>query len=215
MVSGKAKHMDDTRATITEADELRSLYGEPSDLVQQKSLTKLDKHCRNFIAHSPFLVLATAAADGPADVSPKGDAPGFVQVLDDETLLIPDRRGNNRLDGLKNVLENPHVAIIFLVPGVGETLRVNGRASITNDPALLEPLAVNGKTPATGLLVQVDEAFLHCAKAVIRSKLWDPAAQIERKSFPSIGRMIADQVAGLDAEATDAYAEQSYRERLY
>ncbi len=207
--------MDDTGVTITDGEELRSLYGAPSDLVQKKALSKLDKHCRNFIAHSPFLVLATAAAEGPADVSPKGDAPGFVRVLDDQTLLIPDRRGNNRLDGLRNVLENPHVAMIFLVPGVGETLRVNGRASITSDPALLEPLAVNGKTPATGLLVRVDEAFLHCAKAVIRSKLWDPAAQIERKSFPSIGQMIADQIEGVDAEETDAYAEEGYRERLY
>ena len=207
--------MDDTRVTITEAEALRSLYGTPNDIAAQKTIHKLDKHCRNFIAHSPFLVLSSAAADGSADVSPKGDAPGFVKVLDEQTLLIPDRRGNNRLDGLQNIIENPNVAMIFLVPGVGETLRVNGRATITTDRALLEPLAVNGKTPQTGLLVQVEEAFLHCAKAIIRSKLWDPATQIDRKSFPTIGQMIADQIKGLDAEETDAYADEGYRERLY
>ena len=207
--------MDDEHATVRDTESLVSLYGEPSEVAVRKTLTRLDKHCRAFIAKSPFLVLGSAAAAGPADVSPKGDAPGFVQVLDDTTLLIPDRRGNNRLDGLRNVVENPHVALIFLVPGVGETLRVNGRAEITTDPALLTPLAVRGKAPATGLLVRVDEAFLHCAKAIMRSKLWDPETRIERKALPSLGRMIADQVEGFEAEATDAHVEESYRERLY
>ncbi len=169
-----------TQATITDKAVLRDHYGEPGKLSTGKTLARLDKHCRDFIAASPFLVIGSSGAGG-GDVSPKGDAPGFVAVLDNSTLLIPDRRGNNRLDTLDNVLENPCVAMIFFVPGMNETLRVNGRASITTDPALLEPLAVRGKVPRSGILVAVDEAFLHCAKALIRSKLWDPATQIDRK----------------------------------
>lgn len=200
---------------ITETDTLRDLYGEPSDLVQRKELPKLDKHCRHFISLSPFLVLATAGADGSADASPRGDAPGFVAVLDDRTLLIPDRRGNKRIDSLRNVVANPQAGLIFFVPGVNETLRVNGRAEITTDQALLEPLAVQGKVPESGLLLHVEEAYLHCAKALIRSKLWDPESQIDRKTLPSLGRMIADQIEGVDADEADDYVEESYRNRLY
>lgn len=207
--------MDDTRPTIANSEDLRSLYGEPSDVVKRKAIAKLDKHCRNFIAASPFLVVASAGADGSADASPRGDGPGFVAVLDNETLLIPDRPGNKRIDTLENILENPHVGLIFFVPGMNETLRVNGRAEITTDHALLEPLAVNRKVPQAGILVRVEEAYLHCAKALIRSKLWDPETQIDRKSFPSLGRMIADQVADVDAEAADARIEEGYVKRLY
>ena len=207
--------MDDTRLTIASSEDLRSLYGEPSDVVKRKAIAKLDKHCRNFIAASPFLVVASAGADGSADASPRGDGPGFVAVLDNETLLIPDRPGNKRIDTLENILENPHVGLIFFVPGMNETLRVNGRAEITTDHALLEPLAVNRKVPQAGVLVRVEEAYLHCAKALIRSKLWDPETQIDRKSFPTLGRMIADQVADVDAEEADARIEESYVKRLY
>ena len=132
----------------------------------EKQLPALDPWCRKFISLSPFLVLGTVG-----DVSPKGDAPGFVQVIDDKTLLLPDRKGNNRLDSLGNLLENPAVGIIFMIPGVNETLRVNGTAEITVDPALLEPLAVRGQVPKTGLLIHIEEANLHCAKALIRSDL--------------------------------------------
>lgn len=201
--------------TISSKDDLRSIYGEPSERAAKKEMPRLDFHCRNFIALSPFCVLSTAGADGRADASPKGDAPGFVAVLDDSTLLIPDRLGNNRVDSMQNILENPHVGLLFLVPGMGETLRVNGRARITTDVELLEPLAVQGKTPKSGLVVEVEEVFLHCAKSLIRSKLWDPAIQIDRADFPSLGKMLADQIGGLDVEEADRRTEEAYRNGLY
>ena len=200
---------------IRDLGALRAHLGEPAELVQQKKLARLDKHCRHFIATSPFMVLATSDREGWLDASPRGDAPGFVAVLDEGRLLIPDRRGNKLADSMLNILENPRVGLIFFIPGVIETLRVNGRASLTRDPALLEPLAAQGKVPDTGILVEVEEAFLHCGKALIRSKLWDPENRIDRKSFPTLGRMVADQIGGLDAEETEDYVQESYRERLY
>ena len=201
--------------SITDKQSLRRFYGEPSERARKKEMTRLDVHCRNFIALSPFCVLSTAGADGRADASPKGDAPGFVTVLDESTLIIPDRPGNNRVDSMQNILENPHVGLLFLVPGMGETLRVNGRARVTTEAELLAPLAVQGKAPKAALVVEVDEAFLHCAKALIRSKLWDPATQIERASFPSLGRILADQIEGVDAEEQDRRTEEAYRNGLY
>ena len=202
-------------AGIASEAELADLYGEQSELVRRKVLTRLESHCRALIAASPFLVIGTSDAEGRQDVSPRGDPPGFVAVLDDRRLLIPDRPGNKRLDSLRNVLGNPQVGLLFFVPGMDETLRINGRAEITTDPALLTPLAVNGRAPLSGLLVTVEEAFLHCAKAFIRARLWDPAAQVDRKAFPSLGRMIADQIAGTGAEAADVDETDSYRKRLY
>jgi len=204
-----------SEAKIRSRDELRAHYGEQSDLVKRKVLTRLDRHCRTFIAASPFLVLASADDSGACDASPKGDAPGFVAVLDDSTLVIPDRPGNKRVDSLGNLLGNPRVGLIFFVPGMNETLRVNGRAEITTDPALLTPLAVKGKHPLSGIVVRVEEAFLHCGKALIRSRLWDPETRIDRTSFPSLGKMVADQIGGLDADEAQAHVEESYRERLY
>src|SRR5437763_301080 len=166
----------DATAGMT-GDALRALYGTPSAIVQRKTLDRLDEHCRAFIALSPFLVLGTAGTDRTADCSPRGDAPGFVTVVDDKTLLLPDRPGNRRIDSLRNVAENPEVALIFFIPGINETLRINGRAAITTDAALLAPLAVQGKAPQSALRIAVREAFLHCAKALIRSHLWDPATQ--------------------------------------
>ncbi len=205
----------DRNAEGITCESLRALYGNPGGLAARKTLDRLDKHCRTFIAHSPFLVLGTAGADRTADVSPRGDAPGFVAVLDDRTLLLPDRPGNRRIDSLTNVVENPEVALIFFVPGVSETLRVNGRATITRDAALLAPCAVQGKVPVSGLLIHVREAFLHCAKALIRSKLWDPAAQVERKALPTLGQMLADQIAGTDAAQTDKRIDEAYKTALY
>ena len=196
-------------------DELASRYGEPSDLVKRKVLAKLDRHCRNFIAASPFLVIASADAEGRVDASPRGDAPGFVAVLDERTLALPDRPGNKRLDTLRNLLANPRVGMIFFLPGMNETFRVNGRAEISTDPALLARFAVGGKKPLSVMLVTVEEAFLHCAKALIRSDLWNPEKRIDRKSFPTLGQMVADQIEGVDAEAADAAVEESIRERLY
>lgn len=201
--------------TIESKSELRTRYGAPSERAVKKEMTHLDVHCRNFIAISPFLTLATAGADGRLDCSPRGDAPGFVQVLDEKTLLIPDRKGNNRVDSLGNVAEHGQVGILFMVPGVNETLRVNGRARIVDDPELLDPLTVQGRAPRSGLLVEVEEAYLQCAKALARSKLWSPEAQIERKSFPSMGQMLADQIDGLDADAFDRDAGDPSRYTLY
>ena len=200
---------------ITDANELRSLYGEPNIRAANKVLSNLDEHCRAFIGLSPFCVLGTAAEDGSADCSPKGDEPGFVDVLDDKTLLIPDRLGNNRVDSMLNIVENPNVSLIFLVPGMNETLRVNGQASITTDQTILAPLAVNGKSPKTGLIIRVDEAFLHCAKALMRSKLWDPERHINRKSFPTMGRMMAEQTRLESPEVAEAAVEEAYRTKLY
>ncbi len=200
---------------IRNGQELRQMYGQPSERARRKQLSALDVHCRNLIALSPFVVIGSSAPDGGADVSPKGDAPGFVAVLDDRTLLIPDRPGNNRVDTMTNILNNAQVGLLFLVPGMNETLRVNGRARLTRDESLLAPLAVGGKVPRTGLLVEIDEVFLHCGKALIRAKLWDPATQIDRSQFPSLGRMLADQIGGMDVAEAERRTEDGYRNRLY
>jgi PPOX class probable FMN-dependent enzyme len=199
---------------VCTVEQLAALYGPSSDLVKRKGLRRLDKHCRAIIAASPFFVIASANGDG-ADASPRGDAPGFVRVVDDTTLAIPDRPGNKRIDTLRNVVENPNVGLVFFVPGMNETLRVNGRGEITSDPALLSSFAVGGRVPLTVLIVRITEAYLHCGKALIRSKLWDPAVRIERARLPTLGAMLADQIAGLDPAEAEEYTDRSYRERLY
>lgn len=201
--------------TVQDQGELRSRYPEPSGLVQSKILTRIDQHARAFIGLSPFLVIATAGTDGSADASPRGDAPGFVTVADETTLLIPDRRGNNLCDSLSNVIENPKVGLVFFVPGINETLRINGGAIITTDPAVLMPMAVDGKTPTSALRVTVEQSYFHCGKALIRSRLWDPAVQIERKSFPTLGKILSDQIKGVETADADARLDNSYRNHLY
>lgn len=201
--------------TADDAAQLRSLLGEVHPLAEKKVLDRLDRFCRDFIALSPFLVLASADGEGRADASPRGDGPGFVQVLDDRTLLIPDRRGNNRVDSYSNVLSAPGVGLIFFVPGINETLRVNGRARMTTDATLLAPLAMQEKAPKLGLIVDVEEAYFHCGKALIRSKLWAPESQVERGSFPTLGRIVAEQTRAIDAAEADANVEEGYRTRLY
>jgi PPOX class probable FMN-dependent enzyme len=200
---------------VEDLGELRELYGPPGERSVKKQLTRFDKHCRAFIARSPFLVMASSDPSGRCDASPKGDAPGFVQVLDDQTLLIPDRLGNNRVDTIGNLLERPGVGLIFFVPGLNETLRVNGRARITTDPALLDPLAVNGKVPRSGILVAAEEIYFHCGKALIRSDLWNPEKQLRRSEFPSLGRILADQIGGMSVEEAERATAESYRTRLY
>ncbi|WP_186417409.1 pyridoxamine 5'-phosphate oxidase family protein [Bosea sp. CS1GBMeth4] len=202
-------------ATVDDAAQLRSFLGEVHPLAEKKVLDRLDRFCRDFIALSPFLVLASADSEGRADASPRGDGPGFVQVLDDRTLLIPDRRGNNRVDSYGNVLGAPGVGLIFFVPGINETLRVNGRARLTTDATLLAPLAMQEKAPKLGLIVSVEEAYFHCGKALIRSKLWAPESQVERGSFPSLGRVVAEQTRAIDPTEADANVEEGYRTRLY
>jgi PPOX class probable FMN-dependent enzyme len=194
---------------------VREHYGEPSHMSKAKQLDHLDQHCRAFIALSPFIVVATADASGRADASPRGDAPGFVSVLDDKTLLIPDRTGNRRADTSLNITANPHVGLLFMVPGINETLRVNGSVRVTVDPVLLGPLAVAGKMPTAGMLVAIEEVFFHCAKPLIRSDLWNPDRRVERRLFPSLGRILADQIAGGKAEAYEQSIEEQYRTRLY
>lgn len=200
---------------VADARELRAVVGEVHLIAERKVLDRLDHFCRDFIALSPFLVLASSDSEGRADASPRGDGPGFVQVLDEKTLLIPDRRGNNRVDSFGNVLSSPGVGLVFFVPGINETLRVNGRARLTRDEALLEPTTVQEKTPKLGLLVEVDEAYFHCGKALIRSKLWAQDAQVERSSFPTLGRIVAEQTRAVDAAEADANLEEAYRTRLY
>jgi uncharacterized protein len=179
---------------VTSKQELRAIFGEPSERAVLKCHSSLDEHSRAFIAASPFVLLATSSAAGQCDVSPKGDAPGFVLVLDDTHLVVPDRPGNNRTDGLTNILENPHVGMIFLVPGRGDTLRVNGRASIIRDEEILARLAVQGKLPKVALGVDVEEAYLHCPKAFLRSSLWDPSTWADPQKLPSFAQMLWDQV---------------------
>jgi PPOX class probable FMN-dependent enzyme len=193
---------------------LRDCYDQPSDLVQKKILRRLDRHARTFIALSPFAVLATHGPEG-SDASPRGDAPGFVQVVNDVTLLLPDRRGNNLIDSIRNVVASPEVGLLFLVPGINETLRVNGTAKVITDPQILAPLTAQGKVPASALEISVREVYFHCGKAMIRSDLWNADRHVPRSSFPTLGRVIADQVAGIDAEAADANLAESYKTRLY
>lgn len=198
----------------TQAD-LRSHFGQVNALAERKVIHRLDGFCRDFIALSPFLVIASSDGDGNADATPRGDAPGFVAVADDVTLVIPDRRGNNRVDTLGNVLASPGVGLIFFVPGINETLRVNGIAEITQDATLLTPLTAHGVTPTMGIKVHVREAYFHCAKALIRSRLWDPEMRVERNRFPSLGRIIAEQTAAVGVEAAEQAIEMGYRTTLY
>ncbi len=186
--------------TITDAETLRALYGSPNPRSRDKVLSHLDPHCRRFIALSPFAVLSSTGPDGLGDVTPRGGAPGFVEIADDRTLLLPDRPGNNRIDTLLNVVAHPGVGLLFLVPGVDETLRVQGTAAIDTDPALLSRFAVGERAPKTALRITVREAYLHCAKALMRSRLWDPAARVERSVLPSMAEMMKDQL-GLAAKA--------------
>jgi len=201
--------------TIENTERLRETYGPPSERSLKKQLSRFDKHCRDFIARSPFLVIASSDPSGRCDASPKGDAPGFVEVLDDATLLIPDRLGNNRVDTLGNLIARSGVGLIFFVPGLNETLRVNGRARITTDLSLLEPLAVNGKLPRSGIVVSAEEIYFHCGKALIRSDLWNPEKQIRRSDFPSLGRILADQIGGVTVAESERLTEESYKTRLY
>lgn len=203
-----------------EAEALRDRLGEVHPLASGKTIPKLDKYARAFIARSPFLTIATADAAGNADCSPRGDPPGFVIVADDRTIIIPDRPGNNRADTMLNIIANPKVGILFLIPGIDDTLRVNGRARIIDTPADLSPAAVNGKAPKLGIEVAVEEVFFHCAKAFRRSKLWDPASHADRSFLPSLAKIVMEQamaceVDEAEAEKAEADIQEDYRTKLY
>jgi PPOX class probable FMN-dependent enzyme len=211
--------MSETRAveatsnTIRDEAQLRRLLGEPSDLVRAKVGDRLNELTRQFVDRSPFVLLATSAPDGTCDVSPRGDPPGFVRVLDERTLLLPDRPGNRLADSLRNILANPNVGLLFVVPGVGDTLRVNGRATLVTDEELLGPSAVEGKVPRLGILVEIEEAFTHCSKAFLRSQLWDPARYVDRRELPSSGEIHRRRDPSFDADAYDADRAERYSRR--
>jgi uncharacterized protein len=201
-------------ASIASESELRALHSAPTERAVRKELDRLDRHCRRFIALSPFLVMATADADGRLDATPRGGDPGFVEVADDRTLLLPDRPGNNRLDSLTNLTERPDVGLLFMIPGVDETLRVNGAAELRTDPDLVQRFQVGRRPPAIVLQITVRQAYLHCAKALMRSRLWDPAARIDRAELPTMGEMMRDH-AGSGALESQAAMVERYRGQLY
>jgi PPOX class probable FMN-dependent enzyme len=205
---------DFTKHLITEATQLDALYGAPSKPSLSKELDHIAETYRPFIEKSPFCILATSGPDG-LDCTPRGDPPGFVHIEDVRTLLLPDRRGNNRLDALRNILENPEVSLIFLIPGVGETLRINGTATISADPALCARFEMQGKTPATVLILSVRKVYFQCQKAIRRSSLWETDAQVERSALPTAGDILAAIDEGFDGKDYDDRYPERMRQTIY
>jgi len=200
---------------ITTMEQLQALYGEKMPAAVIKEIDHINDSYRKLIEAAPLVAVATSGPEG-LDCSPKGDARGFVRILDDKTLAIPDRPGNNRIDGFRNIVRDPRIALLFLIPGIGETLRVNGRASITTDPELMQSFAVNGKLPRCVILVHVESVYFHCSKAIVRSKLWDAETKIDRKSLPSTGTIIAELSQGrLGGEEYDRALPERIKAQLY
>ena len=194
--------------------------GEVSELAAKKTLARLDKYARTYIERSPFLCIGTADENGHADVSPRGDPPGFVRIVDDRTIIIPDRPGNNRADTMQNIIANPQVGILFLIPGIDDTLRVNGKAAIIDDPAELAPLAINGRPPRLGIKVKIEEVFFHCAKAFRRSKLWEQDSHVDRGFLPGLAHMVMEQaraceVDTAESDQVEAEIQEEYKTGLY
>jgi len=201
---------------VTSRGELRALYRQPGDNAVRKEMRALDHHAKGFLKRSPFVLIGSSDGNGNADVTPKGDRPGFVAVLDDTTIAIPDRPGNNRLDTLENIVANPAVGLIFLIPGMDETLRINGEARITVDQGLRETLAAEGKLPATVIVVAIKAVYMHCAKAFMRSQLWRPESWPERASLPTLGQILKDQLAlSESADATDRWLADAYAQSMW
>jgi PPOX class probable FMN-dependent enzyme len=202
-------------ARITTVDQLRNHYGAAHERAVLKETTRLHRHHIRFIELSPFLAISSMGADGRGDVSPRGEKPGFVHAIDDATLAIPDRPGNNRLDTLTNIVTTPSVGLLFMLPGVNEILRVNGMAELRDDPELRARFEVNGKQPALVILVRVEQAYLHCAKALMRSALWDQRTKVERSVLPSMGEMLRDQIGPQIELESEAAAVARYEKQLY
>lgn len=205
---------------ISDNTTLRSLFKPQHPLAVQKCQDHIDKHARAFVSRSPFLCMGTQNSDGRADVSPRGDPAGFVKVLDDNTLAIPDRPGNNRLDSMENILANPNVGLLFVVPGFDDTLRVNGRAQLSTDPGILKMMTVKERAPNLAIIVTVVEVFMHCAKAFRRSHLWDPDYFLDRDEMPSLAKIILDQTSGapvdqVEMKKIDDELEKEYKRTLY
>ncbi len=204
-----------TEHLVTTMEQLEALYGQrmPTSII--KEIDHISEGYRKLIEAAPFAVIGTCGPEG-LDCSPKGDPRGFVRILDDKTLAIPDRPGNNRIDGFRNIVRDPRIALLFLIPGVGETLRVNGRAAISVDPELMQSCAMNGKLPRCILIVHIESIYFHCSKAIVRSRLWDEATKIDRKALPSTGSIIAELSEGkLGGEAYDREAPEKIKAQLY
>jgi PPOX class probable FMN-dependent enzyme len=207
-----------TMSTVTTGDRLRQIIGSPSDVIVAKVSDRLNDLTRQFVERAPFVCVATCRPDGGLDISPRGDPAGFVQILDDRRLLIPERPGNRLADTLTNLLADPRIGLLFLIPGIGDTFRVNGRAAIVDDAELLAASAVEGRTPKLGVVVAIEEAFTHCPKALIRSDLWNPDRHVDRSELPSSGAILQSvSDGGLDVETYDRERAARYarREGLY
>lgn len=195
---------------------LRALIGTPNEMGRRKQLSALDPHARTFIGHSPFVLIATSAGDGSCDVSPRGDAPGFVLVLGDRKLAIPDRPGNRRHDSFRNLFENPGIGLLLLVPGMEETLRINGRAQVVREAPWFDQMIVRSKRPLVAIVVDIDEVFFHCPKSFRRSQIWEPATWPERSALPTLGQIFKDQISvEQTANELDCALEESYTRTLY
>ncbi|KAB8126660.1 pyridoxamine 5'-phosphate oxidase family protein [Gracilibacillus oryzae] len=203
--------------TIDTEEELRELIGYPGELINNKVIHHLDSNCIEFISKSPFLTISTSEKSGFCDVSPRGDDAGFVKVLNDRQLIIPERPGNKRADSLRNIISNPKVGLLFFIPGLGETLRVNGNATIIKDEVILNQLIAKGKTPLLAIAVEVDECYVHCAKAFIRSGLWDPESWADKKQLPTAAKMIFEHARQSDTTvySIEKRLKESYSKRLY
>jgi PPOX class probable FMN-dependent enzyme len=197
-------------SVIDSHDALRELIGEPSENTRRKKITVIENHARTVIEHSPLVLLATSAPDGTCDVSPRGDPAGSVLILDEHTLVLAERPGNRLADSISNLIDNPHAGLLFLVPGMNESLRVNGRTTLVSDAPFFDRLIVAGKRPRLAIILHVEDLYVHCAKAMLRSSLWDAATWPDRGELPSLGRMLKDQLAlDASAEELDAYLDNS------
>ena len=196
---------------ITAEAELRGIFGQPSERALNKQIDRLDVHCRAIIKKCPFILLGTSNTEGRCDVSPKGDYPGFVRVLDDRTIAIPDLPGNNRLDTLRNMIANPQVGLIFMIPGMNETLRINGKIQLVRDAELLESMAYEGKSPKLAIVVHVQEVFTHCPKAFLRSKLWSDEFRIDRSELPSFAEILKDHTGLVDCDVEELQKELDHK----
>jgi uncharacterized protein len=198
-------------------EEIRAIVGYPAELTLNKVISSLDDHCKTFIANSPFLTMATSGEGGMCDVSPRGDRSGFVLILDDSHIVIPERPGNRRLDSILNILANPHIGLLFMIPGKEETLRINGQAYVTKDPDLLRRMTANNTTPLLGIGVKVQECFIHCAKAFIRSQLWHTDSWSRDDRLASPAKILADHASlhGFSQKEVEELLIESYTKRLY
>lgn len=204
------------KKTINSEDELREIMGYPSEIVTRKTINYVDEHCKSFIEKSPFITIATSDLNGNFDVSPKGDPAGFVKILNDKVLAIPDRPGNRKADTLSNIIQNPNIGLIFLIPGIKETLRINGTAKIVTDEKVLELLSCQGKKPSLAIIVTVKEAFMHCAKCIIRSNLWMNNNETQEQALPSLGKMLVDHGnLDIDYKKLDDEIKEDEKTNLY